>query len=223
MNREEVIEKLREIGQSGLSPSAAEYREGDDGHLGRQLESMLGVVENNSNGADCPEAGLELKTKKKGSTSPTSLFTQEPTWVHPDFPDIRSAVQKLKNEDGRMNLVMTSEPNVHGLWLDWYNEKLVVRYKGAPLCEWTMERLKKPFEGKLESVALVIGDSDGATTTLYEGFSQEKFKKALKDGKVRVEFRAGDYNGKKKFKNRGTVFRMMEKDLAGVYTTTTEI
>jgi len=221
--REKVIENLRALKDTGLDPSSAEYREGDDGYLGRQLEATLGIPENNSTGADCPEAGVELKTKRKGSKAPTSLFTQEPEWVHPDIPNMRAAVQKLKNDTGRMNLVMTSKRNIHGLWLEWCNEKLVAYYEGTPLCEWTMERLKKAFEGKLESLALVTADTSGSSTLLYEGFSQEKFKKALTSGKVRVDFRAADYNGKKKFKNRGTAFRMMKKDLPSVYTTTTEI
>ena len=118
---------------------------------------------------------------------------------------------------------MTSKPNVHGLWLEWRSQKLVAYYKDAPLCEWAVKGLQDAFTGKLESLAHTIVGVDTATTTLYEGFSQEKFKKALEDGKVRVEFRAADYNGKKKFKNRGTAFRMMKKDLPSVYTTTTEI
>lgn len=222
MNIEELCEKLKELEETGLGIVEIEDRPRDDGSSGRHLEAAIGVAENNRTAADCEEAQVELKTKQKGSTAPTSLFCAEPIWVHPAIKNMRAAVAKYKNEGGRMNIVVTSRKNTHGFWIEVDDTQIIMYHDGVALCYWDKATLLQRANEKLVNMALTFVEDEVnvSRSDLYEGFKENEFLNLLNSGKMKVEFRAADYNGVKKFKNRGTAFRLLPTHIKTLYNTT---
>jgi len=222
MNTNELCEKLKSLEKTGLAEVEIEIRRGDNGSVGRHLEAALGVVENNRQGPDCEEAQVELKTKRKGSAARTSLFCAEPTWVHPAIKNMRAAVAKYKNETGRMNIVVTSRKNSHGFWIAVEDAQIMMYHDGVALCYWDKAALLQRANEKLVNMALTFVEDEVniSRSDLYEGFKENEFLNLLNSGKMTVEFRAADYNGVKKFKNRGTAFRLLPPHLKTLYNTT---
>jgi hypothetical protein len=222
MNIEELCEKLKELEETGLGIVEIEDRPKDSGSIGRHLEAAVGIVENNRRGPDCQKAEVELKTKKKGSTARTSLLCAEPTWIHPEIKDIRDAVAKYKNETGRMNIVVTARKNIHGFWIEVDDTQIIMYHDGVVLCYWDKATLLQRANEKLVNMALtcVEDEVNVSRSDLYEGFKENEFLNLLSSGKMKVEFRAADYNGVKKFKNRGTAFRLLPTHIKTLYNTT---
>jgi hypothetical protein len=72
MNYKEFLNRIREIKQLGYVKS---HRKGDTG-IGKTLEDLLGITENN---IACPDFSIyELKSGRKDSTSMLTLFTKTP-------------------------------------------------------------------------------------------------------------------------------------------------
>ena len=71
----ETKSKLQNICDRGFIST---MRSGDTGP-GYTLETLLGIEENNSSGADIG-GQIELKAKRKGSKSRTTCFTLNPDW-----------------------------------------------------------------------------------------------------------------------------------------------
>jgi len=72
--KENLIEKLKEIANSGWIPNA---RDGNNGGIGNTLEDLLGIQENN---LPIPNANeWELKTQRLKTSSLTTLFHTEPS------------------------------------------------------------------------------------------------------------------------------------------------
>ena len=222
MNRTELCEKLKELEETGLGVAEIENRPKDNGSIGRHLEAAVGILENNRRGPDCQKAEVELKTKKKGSTARTSLLCAEPTWVHPEIKNMRTAVAKYKNETGRMNIVVTSRKNSHGFWIAVEDAQIMMYHDGVALCYWDKTALLQRANEKLVNMALTFVEDEVniSRSDLYEGFKENEFLNLLNSGKMTVEFRAADYNGVKKFKNRGTAFRLLPTHIKTLYNTT---
>ena len=72
--KQELISELKEIAERGWIQNT---RQGNQGGVGNTLEDLLGIVENN---LPIPNAAeWELKTKRAGSSSLTTLFHMEPS------------------------------------------------------------------------------------------------------------------------------------------------
>lgn len=72
--KDELIELLREIRQSGWHKGG---RPGNDGSVGNTLEDLLGIEENNLPIANTSE--WELKAQRQNTSSLTTLFHMEPS------------------------------------------------------------------------------------------------------------------------------------------------
>jgi len=73
-SKEDLIKKLKEIGQQGWIPNA---RPGNAGGVGNTLEDLLGIEENN---LPIPNAAeWELKCQRRETSSLTTLFHMEPS------------------------------------------------------------------------------------------------------------------------------------------------
>ncbi|MHC1588249.1 MAG: MvaI/BcnI family restriction endonuclease [Methermicoccaceae archaeon] len=69
---EQVVKRLKEIKDMGYVRT---HRAGDTG-IGKTLEDLLGIHENNIPGPDAQQ--IELKAARKGSKSMITLFTKSP-------------------------------------------------------------------------------------------------------------------------------------------------
>ena len=223
----ELVERLKEI-RNKWYPS---HRKGDTG-IGKTLEDLLGIKENNLPG---PNGELvELKSIRKNSTSMITLFTKSPS--------PKDSIEKLLYAYGYPSEKDPTKLNLH---VDLYGNKITY-IKGKPSLKlavteskvnivdvnnviyggWSSEALRKSFEKIMHRVLLVKADSrirNGIEEFNYNeawvlyGFSFERFIKLIQKGTVKVELRIGIYpKGHKqagKIHDHGTAFRVLENDL----------
>lgn len=184
------------------------HRAGNTG-IGKTLEDLLGITENNIPG---PNAEIiELKSARKNVSSMLTLFTKSPlppnansillekygyastkkqgtkrleTTVNAiDFNTIKGRPGfKISIKGDRVNLITTS------------NE--IVAY-------WDKETLKNSFERKLPKLLYVKAEARGEDSDeefwfneawLLSGFNFNNFVQLLKDGVIFVDIRIGQYS-----------------------------
>jgi len=199
-------------------------RENDDGYFGRLYEKIRGVGENNSTGPDLPHERTELKSKRAGSNSKTSMFCLEPFYdVHATIFNPRQLLEKYKNEKGRFNTCIKIEPNNRGFFLqlseDGKNFLLCKVGEKTPIARWDLDAIVERANRKLPNMDLAKFNEDGSyEEEKYRNFKKEKFRDLLLRGEIVVETRMRDGNlSGKKAKNRGTVFRMSADKIGELY------
>lgn len=223
----ELVEQLHGISNEWI-PS---HRIHDTG-IGKTLEDLLGIKENNFPG---PNGELvELKSMRKDSASMISLFTKTP------LP--KGCIKKLLEDYGYPSEKHPTKPNLH---VDLYGNR-ATSIKGVPSLKlvtsdshveisnmggmiyggWEHKVLQNRFEAKIHRVLLVKAESkfeDNKEWFRYSeawvlmGFSFERFIKLIQDGIVKVELRIGVYPEGHKQAGRphdhGTGFRVLERNL----------
>tara|TARA_R100000664_G_scaffold31423_1_gene44992 strand:+ start:121 stop:798 length:678 start_codon:yes stop_codon:yes gene_type:complete len=225
MSNSELELNLQRVKDAGLGDTPVELRHGDDGYFGRLFEASLGIEENNRSGVDCVEANAELKTKRKGSSARTSLFSMEPTWgISPRFPNLKAAIQYFKNDTNRMNICCSTAENNHHLRLQLEGDDLFLLHREEKICQWSTDALKTRASEKLVNMILCEHDRElgPATIEKYTSFKPEKFLSLIEMGNVVVEFRISIKAGNK-VKNRGTCFRTPKRYLSQMYERTCEL
>ena len=222
MSYQELVERLRELKKKGYVRT---HRRGDTG-IGKTLEDLLGIEENNVPG---PNAKMvELKSARKGSPSMLTLFTKSPL---PRIKAISELVEKFgypSPKDGRKilhaTLKATTFTKIKGrrtLTVRANDRIEIVSVEGEILGYWDNETLEKTFEKKLPALLYVKAKSRGIG--LYEefwfdeawhlkGFSFENFKKLVRDGVICVDLRIGQYPDGRPH-DHGTGFRIQPDKL----------
>ncbi|MGC8573982.1 MAG: MvaI/BcnI family restriction endonuclease [Thermoplasmata archaeon] len=223
----ELVDKLKEISVEWI-PS---HRIHDTG-IGKTLEDLLGIKENNFPG---PNGELvELKSIRKDSSSMISLFTKTPS--------PKGAVKKLLEDYGYPSEKDPTKPNLH---IDLYGNR-ITNIRGVPSLKlvttesrveisnlngviyggWDYKVLKDRFESKMHRVLLVKAENkfEGnqewfrySEAWVLMGFSFERFIKLIQEGIVKVELRIGVYPDVHPQAGRphdhGTGFRVLERNL----------
>lgn len=192
MDYAQFLSKLRAIKEMGYVPS---HRAGDTG-IGKTLEDLLGIEENNIAGPDFES--YELKSARKGATSMLTLFTKVPEPVgansllltHFGYPPrrklvTRKAVQlrlapgvslpaqdlppvRLTNE-----LHVTVEygrENSVGLKLSLESDKLIIDNQKAVPAYYSRLYLQQAFERKYGHRLVYVLADDRKTRSLPEEF-----------------------------------------------------
>jgi hypothetical protein len=219
----ELIEKLKKISGMGWVRT---HRPGNTG-IGKTLEDLLGITENNIPGPNA--AMIELKSARKNASSMLTLFTKSPspqransillekygyastkkqgtkrletTVTAIDFNNIKGRPGfKISIEGDRVNLITSS------------NE--IVAY-------WDKETLKNSFERKLPKLLYVKAEARGKGSDeefwfneawLLNGFDFNNFVQLLKDGIILVDIRIGQYPDGRPH-DHGTGFRVFPDKL----------
>jgi len=218
-----LIKGLKSIKKMGYIKT---HRAGTTG-VGKTLEDLLGIEENNIPGPNA--AMIELKSARKNTSSMLTLFTKSPlprkansillqrfgyksacgnerkelhTTVNViDFNRLRGKPAfKLAIQSGRINLI-----NVQSEVLGY----------------WDKETLQKYFERKLPKLLYVKADARGRGSDeefwfneawLLSGFNFDNFLKLLKGRTILVDIRIGQYpNGRPH--DHGTGFRILPAKL----------
>jgi hypothetical protein len=223
----ELVDRLNEISNQWV-PSQRKHDTG----IGKTLEELLGIKENNFPGPNGEK--VELKSMRKDSNSMISLFTKTPS------PS--SSVQELLRDYGYPPDANSSKNVLH---VDLYGSR-ITEIKGRPALRitltenkiliegvngkvyggWDYETLRNSFEAKMHRVLLVKADVRGTRDNeefnyneawVLMGFSFERFIKLIQNGIVKVELRIGMYpEGHKqagKPHDHGTGFRVLERNL----------
>ncbi len=223
----ELVDRLNEISNQWIHSN----RTHDTG-IGKTLEDLLGIKENNFPGPNGEK--VELKSIRKDSSSMITLFTKSPA------PS--ESVKNLLQDYGYQS---ANDPTKNNLHIDLYGNR-VTEIKGIPSLKlavttdridivnvtgknyggWDYPTLKKSFESKMYRVLLVKADARGTRDDeefnyneawVLMGFSFERFITLISNGIVKVELRLGVYPKGSKNEGRlhdhGTAFRVLSANL----------
>ena len=226
---EEFIRRFIQIKNMGWITT---HRAGRTG-IGKTLEDLLDIAENNIQGPDF--GNYELKSARKDSTSMLTLITKS--------PDTRSANSVLRLRYGYSSDAYDNNEKVLHSTLNAVNFTQIAntghRLKVTPIEDkifiedengltdiyWSVDILKRQLNKKLGNRFLYVkADSHGMgadeqflfeSAYLVEGFSSEKIIDLLNRGSIYVDLRIGQYHGGKnngKTHDHGTGLRIKEKD-----------
>lgn len=225
MNLKELVEKLQAIRGMGYVKA---LRKGNTG-IGYTFESLIGLDETN---IPIPDIGgrVEIKTTRKDSSSLVTLFTfNRGVWIRKQ----KEIIEQFGYEDekGRKALKSTiffNKPNSLGLFIEIDESKNVIRLlspNNELLAEWDVYVVVGVFSSKLSRLLFVLADR--RTVKGQEEFhfneaylltepNPRNFLKAFKNSLVGIDLRMHlKENGT--VRNRGTGFRMHEKDMLELY------
>jgi hypothetical protein len=158
----ELINKLKSIKEMGYVKT---HRSGNTG-IGKTLEDLLGIIENNVPGPNA--AMLELKSVRKNASSMLTLFTKSP---HP--PKVNSQIRThygyASSWGGEKRELHTTVNAVEfnqikgklGLKISIREDRIelvdAVNLENS-ICYWDKEILKKSFEKKYKNMLYVKAD-----------------------------------------------------------------
>ncbi len=226
MNLKEVQNKLQEIKNKGFILS---LRRGSTG-IGYTFETLFGVEENN---IPIPDIGgrVEIKTIRKDSQSLITLFTFNKGVWHIKQKEL---IQKYGyiDEKGRFalkNTVFYGKPISQGLRLEIDEDKNTIHLldsaNGEIIATWDVYVIVGKFMAKLSRLLIVLAERkviDGKEYFYYNKAylltdpSARSFIKAFKKSIIGIDLRMHlKENGA--VRNRGTAFRIKEKDLVELY------
>jgi len=219
----ELIEKLKRISEMGWIRT---HRAGNTG-IGKTLEDLLGITENNIPGPNA--AKIELKSARKNASSMLTLFTKSPlppranSILLEKYGYVSTKNKRTKrlettisavdfnNIKGKLGFkISIKENSVNLITID--NE--IVGY-------WDKETLKSSFERKLPKLLYVKAEARGNGSDeefwfneawLLSGFDFNNFVQLLKKGVILVDIRIGQYHNGKPH-DHGTGFRVFPDKL----------
>lgn len=202
------------------------HRAGNTG-IGKTLEDILGIAENNVPGPNA--AMIELKSARKNVLSMLTLFTKSPL-----PPNANSALLErfgYKSERGNDRKELHTTVNARefntlkgssGFKIDIQQDRINLITVGKEIVGyWDKEILKNSFERKLPKLLYVKADTKGIGADeefyfneawLLSGFGFENFISLLKEGVILVDIRIGQYPDGRPH-DHGTGFRIFPAKL----------
>lgn len=226
MRLKEVVNKLQEIKSKGFVPS---LRHGSTG-VGHTFENLFGVQENN---VPIPDIGgrVEIKTIRRDSQSLITLFTFNKGVWHIKQ---RELIQKYGyiDEKGRYalkNTIFYEKPIPQGISLEVDENKNTIHLidinKGNTIATWDVYVIVGKFMTKLSRLLIVIADRKIEKSKEYFYYNEaylltdpspRNFIKAFKNSLIGIDIRM-HLKESGAVRNRGTAFRIKEKDLIKLY------
>ena len=224
---EEFVREYTKIKDMGWIST---HRSGPTG-IGKTLEDLLGIVENNIDGPDFGD--YELKSCRLNSNSMLTIFTKT--------PQPQGAASVLRKTFGYLSDVYGNEEKVlqlsadrfvaiantgHSLKVSCDDTKIsIIAEDGMEYAYWTRDQLKRAFERKYRN-KFVYAKAQSRGSGAYEefnfiyayevsGFNYDAFVRLLEQGKIYIDLRIGQYHGGVKegqTHDHGTGFRIKEND-----------
>lgn len=229
----DFINRFTEIKNTGWITT---HRAGDTG-VGKTLEDLLGITENNNNAPDFGKV-YELKALRINSNCKLTLFASNP------LP--RGANTKLRDNYGYRRPYLPSKKNILNInlsvnditkiantglsiGLKIENDRLnIINKNNEVLAYWPKDRLEKAFNNKYKkTLVLVFADSRRTgkdeqflfhTVKTLSDFTFNGFSNLLQDGFIEVEPRIGVHSDMTPH-DRGTAFRIQERYLDRLFST----
>ncbi len=226
MQFKDIEEALRNLNQRGYVRS---LRNGTTG-IGYTLEQLLGLRESN---ISIPDIGgrIEVKAVRKDSDSLITLFTfNKGVWKISQKELISQyGYEDKKGRKALKNTLFYKHSIPQGLTIDVDEKNNVVNlidvYTGQALATWDMYVIVGKFMTKLGRLLLVLADRDKRKGVEWFHYNEaylltdpqaRKFIEAFKQGSIGIDLRMHlRENGT--VRNRGTAFRIREKDLILLY------
>lgn len=226
---DDFIREFQKIKERGWVKT---HRSGPTG-IGKTLEDLLGIPENNIDGPDFGD--YELKSCRLDSKSMLTIFTKT--------PQPKGAANTLRMTFGYSSDAYDNDEKVlHAtLSADRYvaiantGRQLKIKCDASKIsivaedqkeyAYWTREELKKAFERKYKNKFVYVkahAQGTGANEQFYfteayevSGFDYDAFVALLEKGKIYIDLRIGQYHGGAKHgqtHDHGTGFRIKEAD-----------
>lgn len=224
MTFSEIIEKLRNLKETGFVKT---HRSGPTG-IGKTLEDLLGITENNIPGPDFEE--IELKSARKHSPSMLTLFTKSPLprrvnslllselgYITPESQNkkiLHTTVNGMNFNTLRGNTGLKVEVNDDRINLISNKNILAKPY-------WDKNTLRKYFEKKLPKLCYVKAEARYSGTDeefcfneayLLEGFDFNNLINLIRSGDILIDIRIGQYPDGRAH-DHGTGFRVIPDKL----------
>ena len=218
---DELVDGIKKLKKRGFIKT---HRSGNTG-IGKTLEDLLGIEENNFPGPD--GITTELKSARKNSKSMLTLFTKSP-----DPHGINSKLLKnfgYPGENGKLHLHSTINAlefntlkGKTGFKIEIKDGQINIASKLKNIVPyWKKETLQKSFEKKYKELLYVKADTKGWDSNeefhfneawLMKGFDFDNFVKLLKNGEIKVDIRIGQYEDGSPH-DHGTGFRVFPDKL----------
>ena len=226
---QDFIEKFNEIKAMGWIKT---HRAGPTG-IGKTLEDLLGIPENN---ADEPDFGeYELKSKRIDANSMLTIFTRAPQPPRANTYLLNKYGYASDAYDNDEKVLHSTLAASHFARIGNTGKSLIIKFDDEKIwlasetedenVYWDRANLKKAFDKKYKNkFVYAYAESRGSGkdeefrfTEAFEmsGFSYEDMIELLEQGKVYVDLRIGQYHGGKnagKTHDHGTGFRIKEDD-----------
>lgn len=244
MDYTDFVNRLNEIKEMSYIES---HRRGDTG-IGKTLEDLLGISENNIAGPDFQV--YELKSGRKDSSSMLTLFTRAPLpkganrklldafgymqrKVPRDYRQMSLTGEEIDEsdipaEEKELHVTVDSiRPNSVGLKLEIRGNRLYIANEEGVEAYYDNETLKKAFESKYHRLIYVLANHKKEKSKEYfwfnecyllDGFGFERFSELVKDGTLKVDVRIGHYPDGR-LHDHGTGFRILPKYLPQCFET----
>lgn len=219
----ELIEKLKALKKMGYIKT---HRAGTTG-VGKTLEDLLGIAENNIPGPNAEM--IELKSARKNVSSMLTLFTKSP------LPPRANSVllERFGYESARGNKRKELHTTVNaveynqlkgnpGFKIDIQKDTVgLITVKNEVVGYWDKETLKNSFEGKLPKLLYVKAEARGRGSDeefwfneawLLSGFNFDNFLNLLKERIILIDIRIGQYPDGRTH-DHGTGFRVFPDKL----------
>lgn len=217
----QIIIELRKIKEKGFILT---HRAHDTG-IGKTLEDLLHIKENNLKTPDFGD--IELKTKRIDSGSMLTIATKSP--LPRGVNKILFEKCKYLDDFGEYNLHTTvygSRQNPQGFRVYFKDEKLILFNKAGVEAYWPISVFDDVLKSKSNNILLVLAKTKGERKTKIERFhyteayllsdlNVNKFKQAIEKDKLKIDIRIGIYRSgifKGKYHDHGTGFRINKRD-----------
>ena len=219
----EVIQKLREIKEMGYIRT---HRTGNTG-IGKTLEDLLGITENNIPGPNATET--ELKSARKNVSSMLTLFTKSPLPKKANSALLQKFGYESERDNRRKELHTTINAvnfnqlkGTPGFKINIKDDRIeLISSQNEILGYWDRETLKNAFEKKLPNLLYVKAEARGSGSKeefwfneawLLSGFDFYNFLNNLREGVILVDIRIGQYPDGRPH-DHGTGFRVLPDKL----------
>lgn len=238
MQYDEFLGKMKGIKGVGFVKT---HRAGDTG-IGKTLEDLLGIAENNIAGPNF--RGYELKSSRKDSDTMLTLFTKAPMpgkanakllevfgyrqrKTSKDYKQLSLNIveingSKIPIEEKELHVTVDSiKSNSVGLKLEIKRDRLYIGNNKGVEAYYNKDTLRKAFEKKYHDLIYVLAEHKKEEGQEYfwfnevyrlKGFSFKRFLLLVREGRLKVDIRIGHYPDGR-IHDHGTGFRILPKYL----------
>ena len=230
---DELVARLIDIEEIGYVKT---HRSGDTG-IGKTLEDLLGITENNVQGPDTRDA--ELKSARKNSTSMTTLLTHAPLPRRTGNSNLLARFGYTPT--GRTGTVLHT--TLSGTRFNTLRGRIGFRVNvtdqqvnimseaGETLAYWDRNTLRESFERKLPRLIYVLAENRGSRANeefwfneawALSGFGFDNFIDLIRHDAVKTDIRIGR-NSDGSTHDHGTGFRVFKKNFGLCFENRTRI
>ncbi len=200
------------------------HRSGPTG-IGKTLEDLLGIKENNIPGPNAHM--LELKSERKNAKAMVTFLTKSPlpygvnSLLLEKYGYIPAGSKRKKLHTTVNALSFNTLRGKIGFKIDVSKDRInIITNKKEIICYWTKEILRTYFENKYHDLLYVIAEHRGRGESeefwyneayLLSGFGFKNFKDLIKKGVILIDIRIGR-NPNGSVHDHGTGFRTASRN-----------